>query len=225
MHLIYPLVFIIVSIFHVHCCYSERLKSRYITKLFLMPLLLLWYLDITSSQQTDTDVIINKRSSIIINALLFGFQGDALLIIQNKKCFLMGLFSFLMGHFLYIYAIILRIEMFEPISAFIFPLCLLSAMFVCLYVKVYMKGFKGEMIYCGLIYGQTLIVLTSLSFYLWFMYRQLGYVMLTAGATFFMLSDGILAYDKFVKQIKHGDAYVMTTYITAQTLIAIGMGI
>ena len=49
-----------------------------------MPLLLLWYLDITSPQQTDTDKI-NKRSSIIINALLFGFQGDALLIIQNKK--------------------------------------------------------------------------------------------------------------------------------------------
>ena len=221
MHLIYPLIFIIVSIFHVHCCYSERLKSRYITKLFLMPLLLLWYLDITS-QQTD---LINKRSSIIINALLFGFQGDALLIIQNKKCFLMGLFSFLMGHFLYIYAIIQRIETFEPISAFILPLCLLSAMFVCFYVKILMKGFKGEMIYCGLIYGQTLIVLTSMSFYLWFMYRQIGYAVLTVGATFFAVSDGILAYDKFVKQIKHGDAYVMTTYITAQTLIAIGMGI
>ena len=221
MHLIYPLIFIAVSLFHVHCCYSERLKSRYISKLFLMPLLLLWYLDVTS-QQTE---LVNKRSSLIINGILFGFQGDALLIIQNKKCFLMGLFSFLMGHFLYTYAIIQRIDTFEPISAFVFPLCLLSALFMCLYVKIYMKGFKGEMVYCGLIYGQTLIVLTSMAFYLWFMYRYAGHAMLAAGAAFFTVSDGILAYDKFVKQIKHGDAYVMTTYITAQTLIAIGMGI
>ena len=102
MHLIYPLIFIAVSLFHVHCCYLERLKSRYISKLFLMPLLLLWYLDVIS-QQTE---LINKRSSIIINGNSIWFSRRRFINHSEQKVLLNELVQFLMGHFLYIYAII-----------------------------------------------------------------------------------------------------------------------
>ena len=188
MHIIFPILLLIISVFHVNCCYFEKLKSRYASKLFLMPLLLLCYLDITSN--TD-ETSMSKRSMLMINAILFGFQGDALLIIQNKKCFLMGLFSFLIGHLLYIMTIIKRIETFEPIETFMFPLCVLSLLFICVYVKVYMKGLKEEMVYCGLIYGQTLIVMSVLSLFLAITYKQFEYVLLTCGTFLFCISDGI----------------------------------
>jgi uncharacterized membrane protein YhhN len=41
-----------------------------------------------------------------------------------------------------------------------------------------------------------------------------------AGAGFFMLSDGVLATDRFARPFAAADGVVMVTYYTAQTLIA-----
>jgi uncharacterized membrane protein YhhN len=44
-----------------------------------------------------------------------------------------------------------------------------------------------------------------------------------AGALLFMVSDGLLAVDRFARPFRAGDAAVMTTYYAAQTLIALSV--
>ena len=44
-----------------------------------------------------------------------------------------------------------------------------------------------------------------------------------AGALLFMLSDGLLATDRFARRLPAADAAVMTTYYAAQTLIALSV--
>jgi len=44
-----------------------------------------------------------------------------------------------------------------------------------------------------------------------------------AGALLFMLSDGLLATDRFARRLRAADATVMTTYYAAQTLIALSV--
>ena len=44
-----------------------------------------------------------------------------------------------------------------------------------------------------------------------------------AGALLFMLSDGLLATDRFARRLRAADAIVMTTYYAAQTLIALSV--
>ena len=50
-------------------------------------------------------------------------------------------------------------------------------------------------------------------------------IILLIGTANFNLSDFILAYHSFVKNIKYGNFYLMTTYIIAQSFIAIGMAL
>src|SRR5438093_1270345 len=44
-----------------------------------------------------------------------------------------------------------------------------------------------------------------------------------AGALLFMLSDGLLATDRFARRFAAADAALMTTYYAAQTLIALSV--
>ncbi len=44
-----------------------------------------------------------------------------------------------------------------------------------------------------------------------------------AGALLFMLSDGLLATDRFARRLRAAEAAVMTTYYAAQTLIALSV--
>ena len=108
MEKLYSFLYFTVILIHLFCCIFEKKKIRGLTKLMLMLLLLLIYLDICS------DIAFHhKRSKLIINGILLGFQGDALLLINNTKCFLFGFLSFLLGHLLYITAFVRRLGDFS----------------------------------------------------------------------------------------------------------------
>lgn len=96
----YSFLYIIVIFIHLFCCIVQREKIRGVTKILLMPLLLLIYLDICPNA---------KRSKLIINGILLGLQGDALLLFNNSKCLLFGLLSFLLGNLMYITSFIRRL--------------------------------------------------------------------------------------------------------------------
>lgn len=220
MEILYPCFFFIVSFVHLLCCFFQKNKMRCTTKLLLMPLLLLIYLDMTSDQGT------RKKSKLIINGLLLGFQGDALLIFKNQKCFLCGLLSFLFGHILYITAMFRRIENFESyLPLFVIIELIHFTVFSIVFMKYLLVGFKNEMMYYGFIYGVALSLLDSFAIYSLCMNFCYQNIILLIGTANFNLSDFILAYHSFVKNIKYGNFYLMTTYIIAQSFIAIGMAL
>lgn len=48
------------------------------------------------------------------------------------------------------------------------------------------------------------------------------YLVAFVGGLFFMLSDTILTGNQYRKELKHGNFYVMLTYILAQSLLILG---
>jgi len=55
--------------------------------------------------------------------------------------------------------------------------------------------------------------------------QQLPYLIAFIGGLFFMLSDTILTGQQYRKELKHGNFYVMLTYILAQGLIVLGLAL
>ena len=221
MEIIYPCAFFIISFVHLLCCFFEKNKMRCTTKLMLMPLLLLIYLDLTSSKGTDN----SKRSKLIVNGLILGFSGDALLILKSQKCFIFGLVSFLFGHFLYVMEMLKRLGDISNIPLFVIIELLHFSIFCYYYYASLHYGFKNEMAYYGFIYGVALSFLNSFAVYSLFMNYCFQNILLVIGTTNFCISDSILAYHTFVKKIKYGQFYLMGTYIAAQTFIALGMSL
>jgi uncharacterized membrane protein YhhN len=44
-----------------------------------------------------------------------------------------------------------------------------------------------------------------------------------AGAAFFMASDAVLAFDRFVRPVRRAQMAILATYFVAQTLIALSV--
>ena len=217
-----PVLLGIVSIVHLFCCYFQIKKIQRATKVFLMPLLLTIYLDLTSNKSKDD---FPQRSNLIINGIIMGFSGDTLLLFHKPKIFLMGLGCFLIGHILYMIEMLSRVEQFENVYVFMILFLITNIIYYFLFTRKLVYGFKGEMFGGGLVYGITLCFLSSIAGYLFFNYRTLGHLLAFIGSAFFCLSDSILAVHAFVNPIYKGDFLVMSTYILAETLIGVGLAI
>ena len=175
-----------------------------------MPLRLLIYLDICPNA---------KRSKLIINGILLGLQGDALLLFNNSKCLLFGLLSFLLGHLMYITSFIRRLGQISNLWLMGLIEAVYFTFFAIGFIKFLVSGFKT------FIYGFTLTILDSIAIYsvcVNFCYQN---ILVLVGTFNFFVSDSILAYHNFVNQIRLGSFYIMSSYIVAQSCIAIGMAL
>ena len=96
------IIFSIIIVVHLFACFQHIFYLRCSTKIFLIPILLLVYLQITTKE---------SRSIFMIIALILGAAGDILLICKFFRFYLvLGLSSFLLGHYFYVFEIISRIK-------------------------------------------------------------------------------------------------------------------
>ena len=213
--------FFICSSVHLFACFFVKEKIRKTTKVLIMPLLLLLYLNITANSNDD---LIQKRTKLVANGMLLGFQGDFLLLFENEKCFVIGLVSFLAGHFLYIFAIARTIKDFLNIPFLIFINLSFSIISKIIAEKYVLPKRKFDF-FLLLMYSYvfTLSILNSFSLYFLIYNRSIAAITLFSGTFLFLISDAILSRNAFVSEIKNGRFLVMLTYISAQTLIALSM--
>ncbi|MHC1747937.1 MAG: lysoplasmalogenase [Cellulosilyticaceae bacterium] len=205
-------IFIGVVIIHLLCCFAKNPNSRKITKPFLMPLLVLVYVSMTKDY-----------NMLIIGGLLFGFLGDIFLLWDHKsRFFAFGLISFLIGHILYIVAVINKIQTVK-----IIPMLLLCIIYGLMYYFIFssIKKNLGKMKIPALIYGLVLLTLNLLAFYNLCLIPTYQNILLFLGTVMFCISDYTLSRNTFVKKIKYGHFYIMLTYIGAQFLIVLGMAL
>ena len=149
--------------------------------------------------------------SLILVALVFCLVGDAFLEIPKENCFLPGMIAFMIGHILYIAA-------FQTLSAWN-PVTLLIAVLIGSAVALaghFLGAHTGKLTIPVLIYmfAISLMVVTAL---------RTSVPMICAGALLFMFSDGVLAYNKFVKPIRLASGMVIGPYYVGQTLIALSI--
>ncbi len=164
-----------------------------------------------------------NRSVSFLLGLFFSLAGDVLLM--DPSNFVLGLVAFLLAHIMYILAYrqhrheestdelrgIQRIRLAFPIIlagtglvVVLFPV--LGALQIP--VLIYSAVITTMVLTALFRYGKT----SSQSFWLVFM-----------GAILFMISDSILAVNKFLEPVSRSGLYIMITYIAAQYLIVSGI--
>ena len=166
------------------------------------------------------------RSRLFLVALFFCWLGDVFLIFQSTDplFFIGGLASFLVGHIVYIFCY--RQLQIIPSSKellgsqkvrFAFPIILAGTGLVTILYPLLGALRIPVMIYAWAI---TLMALTAL-----FRYgrtNSTSFLLIFIGAVLFMVSDSLLAINKFHHAFSAAGALVMLTYSVAQFLIVEG---
>jgi uncharacterized membrane protein YhhN len=163
------------------------------------------------------------RSPTFILALTFCLAGD--IFLMNAEYFIPGLVSFLIGHVLYIFAY-RQHQNEEDVDSLrglqrarlAFPIILAGSGLVVVLYPVLGDLRIPVIIYAAVITAMVLVALfrygrtSSESFWLVFF-----------GAVCFMVSDAVLAFNKFLTPVENAGLYIMSTYMAAQFLIVQGI--
>ncbi len=201
------LILIVASgLVHIVSDYKERWNLTYIFKPLTMALIIGLLIF-----KSDLEVAYNKW---ILIGLVFSLVGDVFLMLRPQK-FISGLLSFLVAHLCYVYAFYQSVKGNDIhwLALSLLPLGLIYLAILWKYLGKYRLPVIAYFVAIGsmLFFASALLIVE--------MSLMSKYALV--GAILFAISDGILARRKFVKPMKYGQFYIMTSYFTAQTLLAL----
>lgn len=211
LHILSLILFILISLFNLLGNKFNLIFLRVITKPLLMPSLLLFY--IMSS---------DEQNYLIILALICGFLGDVFIMLKNKlKFFILGLFSFLVGHIMYILAFIQSTSFYSKVPAW-YILIIIPYLILGILVMKKILPQVGKLKIPVIIYMLVLIFMSFSSFSRLWDFNGLALWLPIIGSLLFVISDTILAFNAFDYKIKNSGFKIMSTYIFAQFIIVLG---
>jgi uncharacterized membrane protein YhhN len=165
------------------------------------------------------------RSRAVLLAIFFSLAGDVALIIESEDFFITGLTAFLLGNLCYILAY--RQHRFEAADndlqgvqkiRLAFPIVLAgTGLVVVLYPTL------GELRIPVVIYSAVLVAMVLSALFRFGRTTNNSFWMVFCGALTFMISDSLLAIDKFLLPVSHASLLIMSTYIIAQFLLIQGL--
>lgn len=201
----------------VGCFVSAELKS--IVKPALLPLLCLTSMVWLGGRSVKGKSALTG-AGVLMLAQLFGFAGDALLIPDGFLTFVLGMACFIAGHICYI-------SMFggrswKGLKAWHWVLAVVLSL-GCTVGLVFIIGVNGSLLVPMFIYAMVLmtLVFSTLSGALRFGGKT--WWILLAGSLLFLFSDSLIAIGSFGELSPFMRGFgVMSTYLAAQSLLAIG---
>jgi len=157
-----------------------------------------------------------RYSTLVVAGLVCSMVGDVCLLEADR--FVAGLASFLVAHLLYIAAFASGAPAGAADAAVLAPFLAVAAV---LTARLWQRA--------GALRWPVAAYVAVISAMGWQAARRAGApltpepsgVLALAGALLFMTSDGLLAFGRFVRPFRAGDAAVMATYYAAQALIAL----
>lgn len=168
-----------------------------------------------------------ERSGLVVLAILFSFLGDTFLMYEYKRSiyFMLGLGSFLLAHVFYIlvYRQHQTVESENQLAGvhrirLAMPVILAgSGLIIVLYPRL------NELRVPVIIYASVLVVMVLMALFRYGRTLPFSFWMVFAGALLFMVSDSLLAINKFLQPLPQAGLAIMVTYITAQYLIVEGL--
>lgn len=164
-------------------------------------------------------VVSSRRSKLYLGALFFSLLGDIFLL-DKEGMFLLGIGAFLITQILFIVLVLKRS------SAFSRPKLILSAIPFLIYLVLLMQTLAPtleDLFYPVLIYGSviSLFGITAMNYHL--NHRNASSRILLAGAILFIMSDSMIALNKFYSPHMIYPVAIMLTYALAQYLICHSM--
>ncbi len=194
---------------------TDNLQLQYFSKPSLMLILIFYYL-------INTKNLVSAKY-LIISALIFSWLGDVILLLdkQSKTLFIYGLIAFLTAHIFYIFYFLQIRKTNKPEK--------LPHALIFVAVAVYSLTLFGSaaphvknlLVPIGF-YALVISTMLGASFAAFDFTKQIFGKICVAGTLLFIVSDSILAINRFVAPFEYAPVFIMLTYAIAQLLITEG---
>ncbi|OCB73220.1 lysoplasmalogenase [Flavobacterium piscis] len=162
---------------------------------------------------------------ILLNALIFSWIGDVILIFADiaEIYFILGLVSFLIAHITYCVLFNKQIIGEIQINKVLFGLgSLVIAFYLTAIILVLMPNL-GDLKIPVIVYAAVISTMLLFAFNGYLIWKKPGALYIFLGAITFVISDSILAFDKFHAPIEKSSFFIMLSYLVAQYLIVVGI--
>lgn len=185
--------------------YQSPINAYRLFKIIPIFFLIIWIIESDNFQN-------DFYTKTILVGLCFSVMGDFLLLYPSQ--FKSGLFSFLIGHVWYILGFISTGWKFPFL-----PTSLILILSIGMILKIYPNVGKLRipvLIYISIIACMGISALGRLE-----AFQSTPSMLGALGATLFMISDGVLGWNKFKKPFPLAEAIILTTYYLGQWMIAL----
>jgi len=198
-------LFFIAAILDIWAVITKNESVEVIVKPLLMMLLAVVYL-----------VSVKKPNFWFVLGLFFSFLGDSLLLFSGANYFMFGLAAFLLAHVVYIKITVgyLQNELTVKMISSAIPFVLY---FIVLLYLIYNN--LDDMLLPVIVYGVTISTFGSVALLNYRSEKSTENTWLLIGALIFILSDCLIALNKFYEPSEFYGVSIMITYILAQFLI------
>lgn len=213
---LFSFIFFLVFVIQLYAEYANNIELRNFAKPLIVVVLLVWlYLS------TNLKGRFHKR---IFIGLIFAWAGDILLMFQSGKpsFFIYGLIAFVACHIFYIRAFTLD-HRSNPNHKTPYFLWVVGAFAIfCSGLFFYLQPKLGAMQFPVLMYAIIITVMAIMAVNRYGKVNIFSFKLVLYGALFFLLSDSVLAVNKFAQPIPQSGALIMASYMIAQYLIVYG---
>ncbi len=208
------ILFLLVLTGNIAGMYMDSPWLEKITKPLLMIVMIIYFV-------SSLTTVSSGLKKWIIAALAFSWLGDVLLMFQQGRpvFFLLGLSAFLIAHLFYIF-FFHRVRVNEQVKSRWWLPAVVVVYYAVLIAVLYPK--LGDMKVPVPVYGIVISFMLLLALHMLFIKNSKAGQLMMAGAVLFILSDSVLAINKFYQPFEAAGLAVMLTYGIAQLLITRG---
>ncbi len=161
---------------------------------------------------------------LVFAALMLSLSGDCFLLFANSNAnfFICGLAAFLVAHVLYSLAFFRDFKN-DPQASKIYGhlMLFLMGVFSLSYYSM-IREYLGDLRIPVMAYMFVISIMAILAGYRYRRVNLPSFRLIYTGALFFVVSDSMLAYNKFVEPFPGAGMVIMGTYMLAQYLITMG---
>lgn len=209
------LLFCIVTVAYFVGMALQSDTIMFICKPLLVTSLLAYFISETNGAEPGLRIL-------VVLALVFSIAGDTLLMFANhdELFFLLGLSAFLLAHVFYIITFH-KIKVKENIEGR-WPWAIVVAIYYFFIISILMPHL-AEMKIPVLVYGLVISFMLLVAMLLYDLEDNKTARYILTGAILFVVSDSVLAINKFYKPFETAGWIIMITYISAQYLLVKGL--
>lgn len=210
----FTLVFLGLLVIELICGSVTSLSNwHYISKPSLLIALILYFLFQSKGMNS-------KMRVLILVALIFSLGGDIFLMFVNisSNYFMLGLISFFLAHVFYC------LVFFKYRNPKTNPTALIIVLTIYAFGLFYLlKDNLGELLIPVILYIMVILTMVITAFLRQKKVPQQSFILVFIGAILFVISDSILALNKFYLPLPFSSLGIMLTYGLAQLFIVLGL--
>lgn len=163
--------------------------------------------------------------NILLTTLLFSWIGDVILLFADMAeiYFILGLVSFLISHVTYCILFTKQLKSEKIKNKSVFGI---GSILIALYLigmLALLLPTLGDLKIPVIVYAAVISTMLLFAFNGFLTWKSPGNLFVLLGAIVFVISDSILAVNKFYSPIEKSSFIIMFTYLVAQYLIVVGI--